>query len=750
MRKLFLAGMFLIGLFTDFVAISAICLSAFSAAGENTRVYDHPDYALRMMWELTPTRVERTPDATSISFHCTYPPGWQIKVDSTVCIVEPRTGTKYAPVATEVLTLNEGFTIPESGEVDFSVIFPVIPDTINEVDYLDGSWKIYGLRLDGSKAVKLSDVDLDEWEREHRKSYPGMPDKFFSPGEAVISGVIRGYDPRAGFDNISVYHSSCVTGEQRPYLAHVAPDGSFRVTIPMEGPGYVSPANFLRQWQWYYAEPGRTLEIAFDWEDLLKSMYRKGIYRDYSNPPARFGGDVGDINVRLSAAPAHESAPVQEWASELTPSEVAVKLAEIYRNDSAAVESYIDSNGIDDHTARILRHNARGNYLFELCDYLLYRDNMRYNNPGAPSLAQPLTKDFFNAMKEPLEENDEWFLGSRWMAALPNRIAFQCLDNRELGYKSVSRYEYYDLGFDFLRSKGAELTPDEDAYENYIRSRIGSYDYVTDEGWNEIVHKYNSVLNSIASRYGLQDDLNRHMEDFSATMTDSLNFDATAENMRRWATMIKDYYGTDTMPLLIQASLSSMICRSNLIDKSSYTYDRIKDILDEVKSTGVISDPDIFAIIEDYFAEYYRLQGSPLPDDERGRVVRDIITPYSGKLVLLDFWATWCGPCRHNIESSAEERSRLRENPDFKMIFITSDEDSPLSTYEKYVAENLEGEVSLRLPLSDYNKLRDLFGISSIPRCVLIGRDGNVITQDFPHNHHSPLTDTLKFYGLRE
>ncbi len=719
---------------------------ALSAVAET---YENPDYSLRMMWQATPTRVDRTPDATRISFHCVYPQGWKVKIDSTAYIVEPRSGAKYAPVATEGLTLNESFALPESGEVDYTIIYPALADSINEVDYFDGDWKIYGLRLDGKKAVKQSVIDIDKWQREHHKPYPGKMDKFFSPGEAIVSGVISGYDPRAGFDNISVYHTNCVTGEQRPYLAPVAPDGTFRVAIPMEGPGYVSPANFLGQWQWHYAEPGRTLEIAMDWDDLLRSAYNKYVYRDYSNPPVRYGGDLADINVRLAGAPMRGEAPVREWAGELVPSEVSAKLAEIYRNDSIAVEAYVAAGGIDDYTAAMLRHNARGQYMFDLCSYVMFRNDMVYVDPDARSLSQPLTQDFFNGLKEPFVENDEWFLGNRWMSFLPNRLVFQFLVNSELGRGAIDRYEYYDLGFDFLRSKGAELTPDEEAFENYIKSKIGSYDYVTVDEWNEIGGKYVSVLDSIASRYGMTEALEKYQGELYAAISEIANVDATAERMRRSASMIRDFCGASDMPLLAQVSLTGMACQGNSIDKKNYKSERVKEILEEVRSTGIISDSDIYSIMEKYFADYYRLHGSPLPDDARGQVVRDIVAPYSGKLIMLDFWATWCSPCRQNIEHSAEERAILRENPDFKMIFITSAGDSPLDAYDKYVAEHLEGEVSLRIPQSDYNMIRDLFGFSAIPRYVLIGRDGDVITPDFPHNHHTSLIDDLKRYGLQ-
>ena len=111
----------------------------------------------------------------------------------------------------------------------------------------------------------------------------------------------------------------------------------------------------------------------------------------------------------------------------------------------------------------------------------------------------------------------------------------------------------------------------------------------------------------------------------------------------------------------------------------------------------------------------------------------------------MDFWSTGCGPCRYTIEHSAEMRKANLDNPDFKMIFVTSEGESPSETYEKYVAANLAGETTHRISATDFNRLRDLFGFNGIPHYVLLDRDGKVLSDNFTHHQ---LRETLKGYGV--
>ena len=100
----------------------------------------------------------------------------------------------------------------------------------------------------------------------------------------------------------------------------------------------------------------------------------------------------------------------------------------------------------------------------------------------------------------------------------------------------------------------------------------------------------------------------------------------------------------------------------------------------------------------------------------------------AGKVVLVDFWATWCGPCVAEIPNVLEQYEKYHDKG-FEVVGVSLDEDR--EALEKFVAEQKipwpilyekpEGE-GWRHPLSTY------YGISGIPTVILIGRDGNVIT----------------------
>lgn len=100
----------------------------------------------------------------------------------------------------------------------------------------------------------------------------------------------------------------------------------------------------------------------------------------------------------------------------------------------------------------------------------------------------------------------------------------------------------------------------------------------------------------------------------------------------------------------------------------------------------------------------------------------------AGKVVLVDFWATWCGPCVAEIPNVLEQYQKYHTKG-FEVVGVSLDQDR--KAVEEFVAdrkipwpmlfETSEGS-GWQHPLATY------YGISGIPTVILIGRDGNVIS----------------------
>ncbi len=106
------------------------------------------------------------------------------------------------------------------------------------------------------------------------------------------------------------------------------------------------------------------------------------------------------------------------------------------------------------------------------------------------------------------------------------------------------------------------------------------------------------------------------------------------------------------------------------------------------------------------------------------------IAQYKGKVVLIDFWATWCGPCRAALPE-LKELYEQHHAKGFEIVGVSVDSDKQalidLIAAEEIPWTNLH-DADESDP--DLHPLADKYGVHGLPTTFLIDREGKVIARD--------------------
>lgn len=98
-----------------------------------------------------------------------------------------------------------------------------------------------------------------------------------------------------------------------------------------------------------------------------------------------------------------------------------------------------------------------------------------------------------------------------------------------------------------------------------------------------------------------------------------------------------------------------------------------------------------------------------------------------GRYVLLDFWASWCLPCRNENPSLVKTYARFKDKG-FEIVSISLDKQKEL--WQKAISDDQLGWMHVSDLKGWQNEVARLFKINSIPDNILIDREGRIIAKD--------------------
>ena len=103
------------------------------------------------------------------------------------------------------------------------------------------------------------------------------------------------------------------------------------------------------------------------------------------------------------------------------------------------------------------------------------------------------------------------------------------------------------------------------------------------------------------------------------------------------------------------------------------------------------------------------------------------LSSFRGRLVYIDVWATWCGPCIAELPS-LERLQKDYENMD--IVFLSVSVDTDKKAWEKMLTEDqLDG---VQLWADGWSQITKSYAIFGIPRFMLVDRSGKLIAVDAP------------------
>jgi len=710
------------------ILILIITLISLCMVSAKDKVIVNPVYEFSTSGITHITKIELGKKETRLHVHSTFIPGWWVKFPHTTYIEDCTTGKRWE--ATNILKgeFDKEISMPASGDSSFVLIFPPLDKSVNRINICCDDEKdnpiIFGISLDPKTKPLNKEIPAEvlqwidgEMANSRRKTLMDFnAGEFFNTDTARLIGYIHGYDPRAGFATGMVYADNVITREDFPAVIQIHEDGRFEGYIPMNHPKYMNIYFSNRISINFYIQPGQTLSMLLDWEQFRIADRLRN--EQYTLKNIKFQGATAAINSELSAFHAKlfniPFRKIYEGMEGKKPDEFKVFYDECMSEYVQTHQRLLETETLSTQSKVILQNDFQMNYASYLFEY-----EMR-NRQSEDTI--PLY--FYDFLQDIPMDNQE-LLSTQNFSVFINRLEYCTpLYVSTKFYQSMVHPEidFFQYLFDELSIKKTPEDEDFMLMQNSLESILNSPDMPETEK-NEFLSKYSSSSKDLLTRYAQQ----------NADYTKKYNLLTTGEReLAIWRLKDSAYRNELNLKQGIIYDVTKIrsldfMFVNMLKDNKEEAWDFLASLTSDISESFLRKEADRL-FLKNFPTE--QRTAYELPDTYEAKVFKELIEPFKGKIILVDFWATSCGPCIYNIRQHKALREKYINSSDMAFVFITSDYESPLSAYDNFVKEQ-ELTNTNRISADQYHYLRQLFRFNGIPRYVLVDRDGKIIDDNF-------------------
>jgi thiol-disulfide isomerase/thioredoxin len=663
-------------------------------------VIEKPHYGIASKDYLRITKIELTDSSTVLYFHVNFRPGNWIAIPKETYIQPVGGGEKIFIKATEGIPLGEKYTIPESGEISYSLIFPRTDKTVTKIDYGEAnesaSWFIYDIQLVPSVETKIPDWLYGNW----FSKASGNWEFSFQDTLAVCQDKLWRYgETKHKKDKFTV---NLVNGSQEKlFYAQKDKNGSCFIG---ESPKALTA--YTRESGAGTANTDEAFQLPLFKQD---SAIYSGYFRGYT---PRTGIKTFLVHVNDIIAGSQQSHVV-----EIDPTGYFSSKIPLY----SPQQVYVNCNFFNGYVFL-----EPGRSLFHMIDPqsgepgLFFTGESSAINSDLRKIKNPATFDYQKIQSKILDMKPESFktyITDQWKKD-QNRLD-SLLETGMIGKKAWQVFKS-DIDYTHAGNLMSYKMFFESAYRqknkipNTVRGYQSKTDTVTSAFYNFITDQLtNNPMSILSNRYMLYLNRLQYNEFVRNPRKEILD-----ENLKKYFN-IQPGFGTDLMTA--QGACRTIVSEMTPASDSLLLDIREKLITPFIADYIVTCNNQTKAKIEaNKLKTGYTVNEAP--ETEADQLFEAIIQKYRGNVVLVDFWATWCGPCM----SAMEEIKPLKEELAGKkvsFVYITN-HTSPENTWKNKIPD-IKGE-HYRVTPDEWNYLNSKFGIKGIPFYVIVDQNGSV------------------------